>query len=107
MQERISERQKVIVKIMIFLPGILTTCGYKNPEFIKYLHIIYPPELEVRYSTDNSTSALYMGLFIQSDMNKKHATICFIKRDHSIQFAKLVQDIMIFLCKGHYLNQSC
>ena len=38
-----------------------------NPNFKDYLHLIYPSELEIKETTDTSTSASYLDLFLYID----------------------------------------
>ena len=38
-----------------------------NPDFKDYLHLIYPSELEIKETTDNSTSASYLDLYLYID----------------------------------------
>ena len=38
-----------------------------NPNFKDYLHLIYPSELEIKETTDNSTSASYLDLYLYID----------------------------------------
>ena len=38
-----------------------------NKKFTDYIHRIYPPELEIKDTTDSSTSAAYLDLFLQGN----------------------------------------
>ena len=48
-----------------------------NPDFKDYLHLIYPSELEIKETTDNSTSASYLDLYLYID-NTGRLKSCFI-----------------------------
>ena len=47
-----------------------------NPNFKDYLHLIYPSELEIKETTDNSTSASYLDLYLYID-NTGRLKSCF------------------------------
>ena len=47
----------------------------------RYIHIIYPPELEIKDTTDTSYSASYLDIFLEYDSKGNLSTKLYDKRD--------------------------
>ena len=52
-----------------------------NDAISNYLHIIYPPELEINETTESHCSASYLDLFLEFDRQGKLSTKIYDKRD--------------------------
>ena len=48
--------------------GILMTfLSINNPRFAEFLPLIYPPELEIKETTDTASSASFLDLYLEFD----------------------------------------
>ena len=52
-----------------------------NDAISNYLHLIYPPELEINETTESHCSASYLDLFLEFDRQGKLSTKIYDKRD--------------------------
>ena len=87
-----------------------------NSRFEEFLPLIYPPELEVKETTDTASSASFLDLYLEFDDSGQLSTKIYDKRDdfnfEIINFSKYVQQYTSFswiwylhlaidsLCKG-------
>ena len=54
-----------------------------NSKFRDYLPMIYPPELEIKETTETASSALYLDIILEFDSNGHLSTSLYDKRDDS------------------------
>ena len=52
-----------------------------NPRFEEFLPLIYPPELEVKETTDTASSASFLDLYLEFDDSGQISTKIYDKRD--------------------------
>jgi hypothetical protein len=54
-----------------------------NPRFAEFLPLIYPPELEVKETTDTASSASFLDLYLEFDesFNSPAPVACFSDKD--------------------------
>ena len=55
-----------------------------NSRFAEFLPLIYPPELEVKETTDTASSASFLDLYLEFDDSGQLSTKIYDKRDASI-----------------------
>ena len=80
-----------------------------NSQFSDHLHRIYPPELEIKDTTDSTHSASYLDLHLEFDNNGKLATRIYDKRDDFdfkvVNFPYLCSNIPSSPAYGVYISQ--
>jgi hypothetical protein len=80
-----------------------------NPRFAKCLPLIYPPELEVKETTDTASSASFLDLYLEFDDSGKICTKIYDKRDDFnlkiINFPNMCSNIPAFPAYGVYISQ--
>ena len=73
-----------------------------NSRFAEFLPLIYPPELEVKETTDTASSASFLDLYLEFDDSGQLSTKIYDKRDDFnfkiINFPKHVQQYTSFSC---------
>jgi hypothetical protein len=73
-----------------------------NSRFAEFLPLIYPPELEVKETTDTASSASFLDLYLEFDDNGQLSTKIYDKRDDFnfkiTTFSKYVQQYTSFSC---------
>ena len=73
-----------------------------NSRFAEFLPLIYPPELEVKETTDTALSASFLDLYLEFDDSGQISTKIYDKRDDFnvkiINFFKYVQQYTSFSC---------
>ena len=52
-----------------------------NPHFSDWLPLVYPPELEIKETTDTASSASFLDLYLEFDTNGQLITRNYDKRD--------------------------
>ena len=77
--------------------------------FIDYVDRIYPSELEIKETTDSSSSASYLDLYLQYDQNGRLTTKLYDKRDDFdfpiVNFPFLDSNIPASPSYGIYMSQ--
>jgi hypothetical protein len=53
----------------------------EKSRFSEFLPLIYPPELEVKETTDTASSALFLNLYLEFDDSGQLSTAIYDKRD--------------------------
>jgi hypothetical protein len=80
-----------------------------NPRFAKCLPLIYPPELEVKETTDTASSASFLDLYLEFDDSGKICTKIYDKRDDFnlkiINFPNMCSNIPASPAYGVYISQ--
>ena len=80
-----------------------------NPKFGDYLHQIYPPELEIKDTTESLTSASYLDLLLERDPHNNLCTKLYDKRDDFnfpiVNFPFLCSNIPSSPAYGVYISQ--
>ena len=80
-----------------------------NARFNDHLPAIYPPELEIKETTESASSASYLDLFLETDSNGHLSTKLYDKRDDfnfSItNFPHLNSNIPLSPAYGVYISQ--
>ena len=80
----------------------LRPTSINNPRFAEFLPLIYPPELEIKETTDTASSASFFDLYLEFDDSGQLSTKINDKRDdfnYKIRiFFKYVQQYTNFSC---------
>ena len=80
-----------------------------NSIFSDYLPMIYPPELEIKETTESVSSASYLDIFLEFDSNGDLSTRLYDKRDDFnftiINFPHLDSNIPLSPAYGVYISQ--
>ena len=80
-----------------------------NPRFAEFLPLIYPPELEVKETTDTASSASLLDLYLEFDYSDQLSTKIYDKRaDFNfkiINFPNMCSNIPASPANGVYISQ--
>ena len=80
-----------------------------NSRFAKFLPLIYPPELEVKETTDTASSASFLDLYLEFDDSGQLSTKIYDKRDDFnfkiINFPNMCSNIPASPAYGVYISQ--
>ena len=80
-----------------------------NSRFAEFLPLIYPPELEVKETTDTASSASFLDLYLEFDDSGQISTKIYDKRDDFnfkiINFPNMCSNIPASLAYGVYISQ--
>ena len=78
-----------------------------NSRFAKFLPLIYPPELEVKETTDTASSASFLDLYLEFDDSGQISTKIYDKRDDFkiINFPNMCSNIPASSAYGVYISQ--
>ena len=83
--------------------------SFNNSEFNNYLSMIYPPELEIKETTESNSSTSYLDIFLKYDTNGHLSTRLYDKRDDFnftiINFPYLDSNIPLSPSYGVYISQ--
>ena len=109
-QNLIARKQKNIAQSFNFTYRYIDdVLSLSNSDFDKYIHTIYPPELEIKNTTDSNKSSSYLDLLLSIDANKKLHTKLYDKRDdfdfHIVNFPFLDSNIPLSPAYGVYISQ--
>ena len=79
-----------------------------NSRFAECLPLIYPPELEVKETTDTTSSTSFLGLYLEFDDSGQISTKIYDKRDFNfkiINFPNMCSNIPASPAYGVYISQ--
>jgi hypothetical protein len=80
-----------------------------NSRFAEFLPLIYPPELEVKETTDTTSSASFLDLYLEFDDSGQLSTNIYDKRDDFnfkiINFPNMCSNIPASPTYGAYISQ--
>ena len=80
-----------------------------NSRFAEFLPLIYPPELEVKETTDTASSASFLELYLEFDDSGQLSTKIYDKRDDFnfkiINFPNMCSNIPASPAYGVYISQ--
>ena len=80
-----------------------------NSRFVEFLPLIYPPELEVKETTDTASSASFLDLYLEFDDSGQLSTKIYDKRDDFnfkiINFPNMCSNIPASPAYGVYISQ--
>ena len=79
-----------------------------NSRFAEFLPLIYPPELEVKETTDTTSSASFLDLYLEFDDSGQISTKMYDKRDFNfkiINFPNMCSNIPASPAYGVYISQ--
>ena len=80
-----------------------------NSRFAEFLPLIYPPELEVKETTDTASSASFLDLYLEFDDSGQLSTKIYDKRDDFnfkiINFPNMCSNIPASPAYGVYISQ--
>ena len=80
-----------------------------NPNFSDWIPLIYPPELEIKETTDTASSASFLDLYLEFDIHSHLSTRIYDKRDdfdfEIINFPHLSSNIPTSPAYGIYIFQ--
>jgi hypothetical protein len=63
-----------------YIKAKFSLLSYNNSRFAEFLPLIYPPELEVKETTDITSSALFLDLYLEFDDSGQLSTKIFLQR---------------------------
>jgi hypothetical protein len=75
-----------------------------NSRFAEFLPLIYPPELEVKETTDTDSSASFLDLYLEFDDSGQLSTNIYDKRD-DLNFPNMCSNIPASPAYGVYISQ--
>jgi hypothetical protein len=105
---------KIVVKARAFnftyrYMYIDVVLSINNPRFAEFLQLIYPPELEIKETTDTASSASFLDLYLEFDDSGQLSTKIYDKRDDFnfkiINFPNMYSNITAFSAYGVYISQ--
>ena len=80
-----------------------------NSRFAEFLPLIYPPELEVKETTDTASSAPFLDLYLEFDDSGQISTKTYDKRDDFnfkiMTFPNMCSNIPASSAYGVYISQ--
>jgi hypothetical protein len=80
-----------------------------NPRFAEFLPLIYPPELEIKETTDTASSASFLDLYLEFDDSGQLSSKIYDKRDdfnfNIINFQNICSNIPASPAYGVYISQ--
>ena len=75
------DKKKLVFSFSITYRYIDDALSMNNPRFSKYLNFIYPPELEIKNTTESDTCALHFDCLLGIDNSLKLYTVLYDKHD--------------------------
>jgi len=110
MQQLLHQGDKTVAKSFNYtFRYIDDVLSLNNQHFANYLHLIYPPELEIKDTTDSPNSASYLDLFLEYDTHNQLTTRLYDKRDDFnfpiVNFPFLCSNIPSPPAYGVYISQ--
>ena len=75
-----------------------------NPRFAEFLPLIYPPELEIKETTDTASSASFLDLYLEFDDSGQLSSKIYDKRD-DFNFNIICSNIPASPAYGVYISQ--
>jgi hypothetical protein len=105
---------KIVVKARAFnftyrYMYIDVVLSINNPRFAEFLQLIYPPELEIKETTDTASSASFLDLYLEFDDSGQLSTKIYDKRDDFnfkiINFPNMYSNIPASPAYGVYISQ--
>ena len=89
--------------------SIMLLSYINNSRFAEFLPLIYPPELEVKETTDTASSATFLDLYLEFDESGQLSTKIYDKRDDFnfkiINFPNVCSNIPASPAYGVYISQ--
>jgi hypothetical protein len=86
-----------VVPFIINFSTDLTALSINNSRFAEFLPLIYPPELEVKETTDTASSASFLDLYLEFNDSGQISTKIYDKRDDinfkSINFPNMCSNV--------------
>ena len=79
-----------------------------NSRFAEFLPLIYPPELDVKETTDTASSASFLDLYLEFDDSGQLSTKIYDKRDFNfkiINFPNMCSNVPASPAYGVYISQ--
>jgi hypothetical protein len=80
-----------------------------NSRFAEFLQLIYPPELDIKETTDTASSASFLNLYLEFDDSGQLSTKIYDKRDDFnfkiIHFPNMCSNIPASPAYGVYISQ--
>ena len=81
-QSLVKEGNRTLAKMFnLTFRYIDDVLSLNNKQFSDHLHRIYPPELEIKNTTDTLYASTYLDLYLQHDINGKLSIRIYDKRD--------------------------
>ena len=103
---RYKEEAKLFNSTLRYIDDVLSL---NNPDFGKFLHLIYPKELEIKETTETRRSASYLDLFLNIDTDGRLNTRIYDKRDDFnfpiVNFPFISSNIPFNPAYGVYVSQ--
>ena len=106
----LAQKQKNIAQSFNFTYRYIDdVLSLSNSDFDQYIHTIYPPELDIKNTTDSTKSSSYLDLLLSIDANTNLHTKLYDKRDdfdfHIVNFPFLDSNIPLSPAYGVYISQ--
>jgi hypothetical protein len=76
-----------------------------NHNFHNHVHLIYPDELEIKYTTESVISCSYLDILFNFDSICRLTTSLYIKHDDFDKFPFLCSNIPLSHAYGVYISQ--
>ena len=93
----------------LFISSEQSYLSINNSRFAEFLPLIYPPELEVKETTDTASSASFLDLYLEFDDSGQLSTKIYDKRDDFnfkiINFPNMCSNIPASPAYGVYISQ--
>jgi hypothetical protein len=108
-QKHLHEKNKPLVAFNSTFRYIDDVLSINNDQFHSYVDSIYPSELEIKDTTESSTSASYLDILLNIAASKKLTTQLYDKRDDSnfafVNFPYICSTIPLSPAYGVYISQ--
>jgi hypothetical protein len=95
-----------VVQRLFYIDDVLSI---NNSRFAEFLPLIYPPEPEVKETTDTASSASFLDLYLEFDDSGQLSTKIYDKRDDfnfkNINFPNMCSNIPASPAYGVYISQ--
>ena len=99
----------IVLSILLRYTDSAPLVSINNSRFAEFLPLIYPPELEVKETTDTASSASFLDLYLEFDDSGQLSTKIYDKRDDFnfkiINFPNMCSNIPASPAYGAYISQ--
>ena len=104
-----THKKNMFCCLVLFLIALKIPSFINNSRFAEFLPLIYPPELEVKETTDTASSASFLDLYLEFDDSGQLSTKIYDKRDdfnfRIINFPNMCSNIPASPAYGVYISQ--
>ena len=104
-----DKNKKLAVSFSLTYRYIDDVLSINNHNFHKYVHLIYPGELDIKDTTESDRSASYLDILLNIDSNGRLTTTLYDKCDDFnfaiVNFPSLCSNIPLSPAYGVYISQ--